>query len=383
MFRFPSFYYPAILLLFLLGSCAEQSQKKKVATDKSKVENYAKGFELQEFEDGRTRIKVSSPWPGADQGFTYWLIPRGSQPPDSIIQNADAIITVPIEKYIATSTTHIAALEALGVLDKLKGFPGTNYISSVYARALIRKGAIQELGANEALNTEMTLAMRPDVVFGFAIDARNAGYQTLEEAGIPVVYNGDWTEHDPLGKAEWIRFFAPFFGLEQKADSLFGDIVSNYKEAKALASQASEQPEVLSGALYKDVWYTPGGNSWAAQLIKDANGAYLWANTDATGSLSLSIEEVLTRATEADIWIAPSQYTAVDEMLEGSPHYQKFTALRSGKVYTYATRLGETGGLIYFETAPQRPDLVLKDLIHIFHPEVLPEYQPHFFSPLE
>ena len=374
-----------LLILFLvLGiSCRENAENKTILREQTKPEQFATGFELRKYDENYTRIKVSSPWPGADEDFTYWLIPRGMQPPDSIIQNADAVIPVPVETFIATSTTHIAALEALGVLEKLKGFPGTDYISSPFARALIQQGAIQELGANEALNTEMTLAIGPNVVFGFAIDARNAGYQTLEEAGIPVVYNGDWTEHNPLGKAEWIRFFAPFFGLEEKADALFRDIVTEYEAARGLAAQATRQPKVLSGALYKDVWYTPGGNSWAAQLIEDANGAYLWANTDASGSLSLSIEEVLAHATEADVWIAPSQYTTVYDMLEGSPHYKKFSALHSGKVFTYAARRGETGGLIYFETAPQRPDLVLKDLIHIFHPGLLPEYQPHFFSPLE
>jgi len=371
------------LLVVLFGTCKEESNSKIIASQQSHIQQYAKGFEIRSYSEGVSRISVMSPWPGADRVFTYWLIPRETQPADSIIQTADAIITIPVENYVATSTTHIATLEALGVLDKLRGFPGTDYISSDQARSLIREGAIQELGANEALNTEMTLAMRPDVVFGFAINARNAGYQTLEEAGIPVIYNGDWIEHTPLGKAEWIRFFAPFFGLEKRADSLFRDIVTNYEQAKALASKATKQPKVLSGALYKDIWYTPGGKSWAAQLITDANGSYLWANTEATGSLSLSIEEVLARGTHADVWIAPSQYVAKETMLQASPHYNKFDALKADRVYTYAARRGESGGLIYFETAPQRPDLVLKDLIHIFHPAVLPDYQLHFFSPLE
>lgn len=371
-----------LLTCLQLGSCNYGSKGTNTARLPSGSQQYAAGFLVQQFSEGRTRIRVSSPWPGADREFTYWLIPRDVKSPDSILRSADAIINVPVDKYIATSTTHIAALEALGVLDKLQGFPGTDYISSTKARSLIRNGAVQELGANEALNTEMALALQPDVVFGFAIDARNTGYKTLVEAGIPVVYNGDWTEQTPLGKAEWIRFFAPFFGLEQQADSIFQAIVSEYEAAKDLAFQASERPVILSGALYKDIWYTPGGKSWAARLIADANGSYLWSHTEATGSLSLSIEEVLAKATEADFWIAPSQYVSKTEMLQASPHYQKFKALQNNRVYTYATKRGETGGLIYFETAPQRPDLVLKDLIHIFHPGVLPDYQPHFFTPL-
>jgi iron complex transport system substrate-binding protein len=183
--------------------------------------------------------------------------------------------------------------------------------------------------------------------------------------------------------AEWIRFFAPFFGKEKEADSIFSTIEKNYSEAKSLALRSKERPRVLSGALYKDVWYLPGGDSWAAKFVEDANAQYIWADTPGTGSLSLSLEHVLKRASNADVWISPSQFTTTEELLNASNHYAEFTPLKENQVYTYALKKGATGGLIYFETAPQRPDLVLKDLIHIFHPNLMPTYQLHFFSPLE
>ena len=133
----------------------------------------------------------------------------------------DAIIPTPIESIVVTSTTHIPALEALGVLNKLTGFPDTRYISSKGARQLIESAKIRELGNNETLNTEMVIELNPDVVVGFSISSENKAYQTLERANIPVVYNGDWTEETPLGKAEWLKFFAPFFGLEKKSGSYF------------------------------------------------------------------------------------------------------------------------------------------------------------------
>ena len=373
-----------VLSVFLSHSCRETSDSTR--TEGVAVPTpirFANGFKMDRFEKDITRIQVLSPWPEANSAFTYWLVPYAEDVPDSLALKGDVIIRVPVRKYVATSTTHIAALEALDELDKLQGFPGTDYISSKRARIKIDSGSIQELGANEALNTEMTLLLEPDVVFGFAIGDKNTGYQTLAQAGIPVVYNGDWTEHSPLGKAEWIRFFAPFFGKEKKADSIFLTIEKEYINATKLAAKAQKQPTVMSGALYKDVWYTPGGKSWAAQFIRDANARYLWEESEATGSLSLSLEHVLERATEADIWIAPSQFVSKQEMLNASWHYGQFKAFRTGRVYTYAARRGPTGGLIYFEQAPQRPDLVLKDLIHIFHPGVLPDHTPRFFTPLE
>ena len=37
----------------------------------------------------------------------------------------------------------------------------------------------------------------------------------------------------------------------------------------------------------------------------------------------------------------------------------------------------------YFEEAPFRPDFLLKDLIKIFHPEILPNYQTRYFFPMK
>jgi iron complex transport system substrate-binding protein len=331
-----------------------------------------------------TIIKVASPWPDADTGFTYALIPKDKMSTMTLNKDAyDAIIAVPVERIVVTSTTHIPALEALGVDDKLVGFPDTKYISSKATRKRIAAGQVKELGNNEAINTEMVLELDPEVVVGFGVDGQNKAYATLQRANIPVVYNGDWTEETPLGKAEWIKFFAPFFAREAKADSIFTVIESSYIKAKELAKTATEKPTVLSGALYKDVWYLPGGNSWAANFFDDAHADYLWKDTPETGSLSLSLESAIEKGRPAEFWISPAQFTSYKGMKEANRHYQKFYAFKSQNIYTFASTSGETGGLLYYELAPQRPDLVLEDLIHIFHPELLPNHKPFFFKPLD
>ncbi|WP_337251708.1 ABC transporter substrate-binding protein [Maribacter halichondriae] len=178
---------------------------------------HAKGFTVENSNTGLTIIKINSPWPNAESGFTYALIPKGKMAAMTLNKNEyDAIVTVPVERLVVTSTTHIAALEALGMLDRLVGFPDTEYISSKEARERIDQGNIKELGNNEAINTEMVIELNPDVVVGFGIDNQNSAYETIQRSNIPVVYNGDWTEETPLGKAEWIKFFAPFFQMEKK-----------------------------------------------------------------------------------------------------------------------------------------------------------------------
>lgn len=381
---------PALLILLFAFILACREQPGQVADTGMPVVRpqlevrHASGLSIRKNKEGITFLHVASPWPDAQKGFRYALVPKalyGSVALDRDLY--DAIIPVPVERMVVTSTTHIPALEALGVGDRIVGFPETRYISSSATRARVASGAIAEVGSNEALNTEIVLALQPDLLIGFGVSGRNRTYDVLQQTGIPVAYNGDWTEQTPLGKAEWIKFFAPFFGLEQKADSLFTRIEEGYQDARTLAAGASHKPTVFSGALYKDVWYLPGGGSWAAQFLKDANATYLWADSEEVGSLALSVESVIERARNAEFWISPSQYTAYSEMEAANRHYSQFRAFQNKQVYTFARTTGATGGYLYYELAPNRPDLVLRDLIHILHPGVLPDHEPYFFKPLK
>lgn len=378
----------ALLFLFLICiySCKQPKKETISSTFLTLPTNidYAQGFTIEKTSPDVTMIRVYSPWPESEESFTYALVPKEKL--STITLNSDeynAIIGVPVQNIVVTSTTHIPALEALGETDKLIGFPDTEYISSPKTRKRINEGLVQELGNNESLNSEMVIALNPEVVVGFSINHENKAYETIQRSNIPVVYNGDWTEETPLGKAEWIKFFAPFFQKEKEADSIFKSIEDNYNNAKALAEKAKNRPKVLSGALYKDIWYLPGGKSWASTFIADANAEYLWNSNSSTGSLSLSLESVIEHGHDADFWISPSQYGSYSELRTANRHYAQFSAYRNKNVYTYANSKGETGGLLYFELAPNRPDLVLKDLIHIFHPELLPNYTPTIFKPLD
>ena len=375
-----------IALLFTLLSCKEREAKNSFKKEKNKVVTIedATGFKIEKKSNGVTIITVTSPWPQAKNGFTYALVPKHKKASISIPKNQyDAIIATPVYNIIATSTAHIPALESLGVDSTLIGFPNTDYISSTKTRKRIDNQKVKELGNQELLNTEIALSLNPEVVFGFGIDRKNKAYQTLKAANIPIVYNGDWAEKTPLGKAEWIKFFAPFFNQEKKADSIFKSVKKEYLKAKKLALKATKFPTVISGAMYKDVWYLPGGKSWAAQYLKDAKVAYLYKDNTDAGSLSLSWEAVLEKGKYADFWISPSQFTSYKELQESSKHYTEFNAFKNKKIYSFAGTKGATGGLLFFELAPSRPDIVLKDLISIFHPEVLPNYKPFFYQPLK
>lgn len=372
-----------VFLSLVLFSCKNESKTKLSETVKSSqlALKYAEGFSINTSKSAQI-ITVNNPWPKSEKVFRYALISKKDNTTSIDTDEFNGVLSTPIQKIVVTSTTHIPALELLGVEHTLVGFPGTDYISSESTRARIDKGNIRELGKNEGINTEVLLELRPDVVVAFGVDGTNKSMNIIEKSGIPVIYNGDWVEKSPLAKAEWIKFFGVLYDKEKQADSIFKAIEKDYLNAKAMASKATSKPTVLCGAMYKDVWYLPNGTSPEAQFLKDANTNYLWSETTNIGSLALSFETVFDKAKTADLWLSPSYYTSYEALETSNTHYAEFDAFKNKKIFTFSNTTGKTGGVTYYELGSARPDLVLKDMIKICHPELLQDYDTTFFKPL-
>ncbi|WP_250434481.1 ABC transporter substrate-binding protein [Hanstruepera flava] len=374
-----------VLVMVLCSSC-KKNRKSEIALpaiQKESLKNsYAEGFKITKTTNN-ILLEINSPWPNSEKTYSYLLLTKKQAMTSTYNKDDyDGIITIPIKSIVVTSTTHIPALELLEVEQTLVGFPGTDYVSSEKTRSLIDNGHIRELGKNEGINTEVLLKLQPEVVVGFGIDGNNKTFETIKKSGIPVIYNGDWVEKSPLAKAEWIKFFGVLFNKEKKADSVFKIIENNYNEAKLLAANVTKQPTVLCGAMHKDIWYLPSSTSPEAQLLKDANVNYLWQNSTGNGSLALSFESVYNKAKDADIWLSPSYYTSYESLEKASEHYTKFDAFKNKAIYSFSNTTGATGGVTYYELGIARPDLILKDLIKICHPNLLTNYETHFFKAL-
>ncbi|MBN4085493.1 ABC transporter substrate-binding protein, partial [Flavobacteriaceae bacterium AH-315-B10] len=327
-------------------------------------------------------ITIKSSWKDSQEHLIYELLDSTIAYTDILPKHLEAGFYIP-KRIVVTSTTHIPALELLGVENTLIGFPGTKYVSSKKIRNRIDNGFVRELGKNEGINTEVLLELNPDIVIAFGVDGSNKPLEVIKKSNIPVIYNGDWLEDSPLAKAEWIKFFGVLFDKEKEADSIFNSIENNYLKAKQLAQKAISQPTVLSGAMHKDIWYLPNGKSTEAQFLNDANVNYLWSNTTGNGSLALSFEAVFAKAKDADLWLSPSYYKSLEALEKANEHYTKFNAFQNKNIYSFTNTTGKTGGVLYYELGMSRPDLVLKDIIKICHPELLPDYVPFFFKPLQ
>ena len=372
-----------LFLVFIVISCKKEVAKidKKVET-KSNIK-YAKGFDIVE-ENRIKKLIIKSAYQNLDENFIYEIHKKNIDIPFHHVNANEMELQVPIKKIVVTSTTHIPMVELLNEETSIIGFPYAKYVSSEKTRALIDAGKIQEIGKESSLNTEILLNLQPELVVGYSVSSADKSLTTIQKAGINVIYNGDWLEETPLGRAEWIKFFGVLFDKEKQADSIFKAIETNYLEAKNIALKSTNKPTILSGAIMsKDIWSLPAGGSFVAQFLKDANLDYLWKNSDGKGSLSLSFESVFDKGANADFWIAPGYFSSKEQMLKSNSIYNKFGAFINDQIYTPSTKKGKTGGVIYYELAPTRPDLVLKDIIKITNPDLLPNYEFTFFEKMQ
>lgn len=352
----------AFVLLAFLNSQAQQI-------------HYATGFKISSIGSCKL-VEITYPYKGASSGYKYLLVKKGTAAPEH--DDDIKVIYTPVQRIVCTSTTHIPLLDYLDVSDKLVGFPTTDYISSEKTRKLIDAGKVEELGIDKGMNIEKLVVLKPDVVMSYTMTADLGQLKKIQELGIPVILNAEYLEEHPLGRAEWIKFMALFFEKEKQADKVFTMIEKNYLETKKLASRVVRRPTVLSGVMYSDAWFMPGGRNYAAKLLDDAGTDYLWKSDSTKGFLQLSFESVFEKGYAADIWIGVGSFSTLEEMKHADDRYTKFNPWQIRQVYTYNARKGAKGGSEFLELGYLRPDIILKDLVKIAHPELLPEYELYF-----
>ena len=376
--KLPSYSFFLLLVVFSF-SCKKERIKETVAPIPKSTIKYAKGFDIV-IENGLKKLIIKTGYQNATTIFEYLILNTTTK--KATLNNQT--IQVPIKEIVVTSTTHIPMVELLNEESSIVGFPHTTYISSEKTRALIDTGKIKEIGKESALNTEILLNLQPELVVGYSITSADKSLTTVQKAGISVIYNGDWLEETPLGRAEWIKFFGVLYNKEKQADSIFNAIETNYLKAQKIALKAALKPTILSGAIMsKDIWNLPAGESFVAQFLKDANLNYLWKDSKGKGSLSLSFESIFDIGRNADYWIAPGYFLSKEQLLQSNQIYEEFTAFKNDRIYTPSSKKGKTGGVIYYELAPTRPDLVLKDIIKITNPDLLPNYELTFFEKMQ
>jgi iron complex transport system substrate-binding protein len=383
---------PTSLVPFLFGvvfmlalACGQTSKPVSYGSWEDLPLGFAKGFTIKKSGDSYW-IEVLEAFPKAERSYNYLVIQGDSTMPELAAQvDFDAIVHLPAKTVAVTSTTHVPHLDMLGVTELLGGFPGRELISSELQRGRIEANKVRELGTGTSINVESVLDLSPDWLMVSTLGNSLQQISFLSNAGIPIILNGDYVEGHPLGVAEWIKVTGILTGTFDQADQRFEEITRSYMEAQQLVNGKMNihRPKVMSGVMYNDSWYASGSDSWASVLIEQAGGDYLFNENRGKGGLTLSYEYILDRAESADFWIGAADYASRQALAQQDAKYIAFRPFQTGNIFTYTGQKGATGGLLYFELGYIRPDLVLKDLIKIMHPDLLPDYELFFYERMD
>lgn len=323
--------------------------------------------------DGYTVVDVDNPW-GEGLLQRYILVPEESGLPASLPDGT--LLRTPVKRALLFSGVHTALFEELGVAEYIKAVCDAGYVYSKITAAAIAEGRVVDCGSSLDVNLERVAEASPDAIF--VLPFENGGYGKLDRLRIPLVECADYMESSPLGCAEWVRFYGRLVGKGAEADSLFDAVCSEYEALSFVARRDASRPKLMCELKSSSAWYIPAGGSTMGRMYHDAGADYLFSSYEGTGSVPLSFEVVLDKAADADIWLmkynSPLNKTCASLLAEYSG-YSHFRPLKEGSVYACNTRMKRI-----FEESAFHPEILLMELVALFHPDIFPEYEPKYYE---
>lgn len=331
--------------------------------------NYAKGFTVCDFGQYR-KITVSDPWQqSAKVSFEYYLVDRNKEIPSAL--EGQQIIRTPVKDIICLSTSHIGFLSAIHELPSLKGLSGAGFVSDPEVQKAVSEKKVLDVGYDQGINYERILGLKPGLIMAYGVSGDVTGFiNKLHDLGLNVVLNGEYLEATPLAKAEWIKFVATFYNKDKEAADYFSMVEANYNKIKNQVAGVKIHPVVMTGLPFKDAWWMAGGQSNLAALIRDAGGQFLWNDNQSREAFVVSLEEVVVRSTKADFWINCGTVSTLDELIAADNRFAGFPQVQKKSIFNNNLQMSPGGGNDYWERGVVRPDLILSDLVKIFHPEI-------------
>lgn len=367
---------PALAILFtfclLFTACTNENKRQTVVEDDAKE---AKGLEL--YRDGDCWVaKIISPT-DSTRNLGVYIFPD-TEESKNIPNIPGAGIFPPSRrgKIMAYTSVHTSALKELDAQDIIRVVGDAQYFTDSYIQEGLKNGKITDGGLMQEPVTERIIAAKPDMIILSHYDGIDI--KPLSKLNTSIIYMRESSEETPLGRAEWIKLLGLIAGKKEKADSIYESVKKQYSALSAQAKKGNKPyPSVMTENMYQGVWALPGGKSYAAQLIKDAGGKYIWDSDKSSGSLQLSFEAVLGKASDADIWLIRSFGTDMDlaTLKNMDSRYMLFKPAKNGGIWN-----ANTEKVPLYDETPFHPDRLLKDYILIFHPEVLPNAQPVYYK---
>lgn len=369
-----------IFLVLLLAGCGKSISKTEDQSVNDKTTcniNYAKGFKIEHYTD-YTKVIVRNPWDTTRIMETYILIDRNKETPTDLPQGN--IVKVPVQRVATCSSIFAGEYKQLGDINKIRAVSEPEYVDIPEIKAGLKNETISDLGVTVSLNVEKLVASKVDILVVSPFE--ESLHDRFKKLGLCVVKDASYMEDSPLGRAEWIKFEAAFLSKDSLANEIFSKIEKRYLDICQKVQKTKNRPTVFTEKKFGDTWYTAGGNSYMGRFMKDAGANYLWSDLKNSGSVPLTFEKVFSKAINAQFWLIKynnTQFNMTREQL-GDEYdlYKNFAAYKNKNVFAV-----NSGTTPFYEEGPLEPDVVLADLVSIFHPEVLPRYQRKYYLHLD
>ena len=362
------------LAALLLTACGSHSYTAADFDREVYTPAYATGFDIRgRHDDAATLVTVRDPWQGARSQVQRLLILRnGAEPPAGF---DGQVVAAPVSRVVCLSSSHVALFDALGEVRRIKGVSGIDYIANPYIREHRPGGEVRDIGYDTALDFETLAALQPQLAFIYGVAGEN-GVLTgkLRELNIPYIYIGDYLEPSPLGKAEWLMVAAEVCDCPDRGREVFGGIAERYNTlAQRIGQHVAEigrRPKALLNTPYRDTWFMPPARNYMVRLIRDAGGDTHTVSDEGNASLPVDMEQACLLAAGADVWLNVGSCRSLDELKAANPRFADIPAVRSGQVFNNDRRRTPAGGSDFWESGATHPDLILRDLAAIFHPDL-------------
>ena len=362
------------MLLLGLGACTPPERSSSWAGWEREHLHAAEFFQL--WHRGEDRLLITFGPGGTTDTTGKFLLrqlgERGNDPPGVVR------LSHPLARVALLSTTHASFLSALGLADAVVGCAGTDRLRDAQMAARAQAGQIAEIGAADGIDRERMLMLAPEALFSYPY---GTGGQQAAMGAMPVVPVAEYLERHPLGRAEWVRAFGMLMGREQQADQLFQGIQARYVAVADAVPRTSAGPAVFFGSSWKGAWSVPAGNSYMAQLIADAGGRYLMADRQASGNIGLDLETVLTVGAAARYWGRILEMDRAVTLTDVAGNDGRILALPA--FVGQGAFCGNSAESDLFGQAGLEPDVVLRDLVGIFRPELQGGRPFVYFRPVQ
>lgn len=356
-------------MLFLL-SCENRKSISEIFDKDLYNPHFSSNFKISTDKDSvNSLITVYNPWQGSEDVSSEFLVARDGNIPPGF---KGEIVKGKVERIICMSSTHIAMLEALGKDSLIVGVSGLQYVSNRYVNQ--NKDTIPDIGYEGNIDYERLLAVNPDLVLLFSVNGASGMEPKLKEFGIPYIYIGDYVEEDPLGKVEWIMPVAEILGIRDKGLEIFEDVRRNYTRlVEKVQCSETEAPKVMVNAPFANSWFMPSTDSYVARMIKDAGAEYVYGFNTGNSSEPIDLESALKLVSSSHFWINIGDVRNKKQLLAQFPKFSDTPCVVNGNIYNNNLKTTPGGGNDCYESGAVRQDLVLRDLIKIFHPELIEE----------